>query len=90
MCDTYLVVTGGAGFIGSDLTKTVAKDNDVVVLDDVSTGKIKNRKKQLDNKKIEFIKGSFPDLVLLQKTFKERAHVFHAASVASVPEVFVS
>jgi hypothetical protein len=39
---------------------------------------------------IEFIKGSFLDLIHLQKTFKERAHVFHAASVASVPEVFVS
>jgi hypothetical protein len=39
---------------------------------------------------IEFIKESITSLVLLQKTFKERAHVFHAASVASVLEVFVS
>jgi len=90
MREKYLAVTRGAGLIGSYFTKTGAKDNDVIVLDDVSTGKVKNIKEPLDNKKIEFIKGSFPDLVLLQKTFKERAHVFHAASVASVLEVFVS
>jgi nucleoside-diphosphate-sugar epimerase len=39
---------------------------------------------------IEFIKGSFLDLVHLQKTFKEQDHVFHVAAIASAHEVFIS
>jgi nucleoside-diphosphate-sugar epimerase len=39
---------------------------------------------------IEFINRNITYYDLLQKTFKERGHVFHAATVASVPEVFIS
>jgi UDP-glucose 4-epimerase len=35
------VITGGAGFIGSNLAKNLSRDNDVLVIDDLSTGKIR-------------------------------------------------
>ena len=80
-----VVVTGGAGFIGSNLARELAKNNTVIVIDDLSTGHLKNIKDLIDNKKIEFIKGSITDLELLQKTFKNVDYVFHQAAIPSVP-----
>ncbi len=39
-----VLVTGGAGFIGSNLAETLGEENDVVILDDLSTGKMENVK----------------------------------------------
>jgi len=39
-----VLVTGGVGFIGSNLAEALAEDNDVVILDDLSTGKLENIK----------------------------------------------
>ena len=81
-----VVVTGGAGFIGSNLATALAKDdNNVIVIDDLSTGHFKNIQDLADINKIEFIKGSITDLDLLQKTFKDVDYVFHQAAVPSVP-----
>ncbi len=41
-----VLVTGGAGFIGSNLAEAMAKENDVIILDDISTGKLENNKGQ--------------------------------------------
>ncbi len=84
-----IVVTGGAGFIGSNLTHALAKpalNNKVVIIDNLSTGRIENIQGLIDNKKIEFIKSSITDLVLLQKIFRGVDFVFHEAAVASVPK----
>ncbi len=84
-----IVVTGGAGFIGSNLVHALAKvdlNNEVVVIDNLSTGRIENIQGLIDNKKIEFIKSSITDLVLLQKIFRGVDFVFHQAAVASVPK----
>ena len=84
-----IIVTGGAGFIGSNLVHTLAKvdlNNKVIVIDDLSTGRIENIQGLIDNKKIEFIKSSITDLVLLQKIFRGVDFVFHEAAVASVPK----
>lgn len=84
-----IVITGGAGFIGSTLTHALAKvdlNNEVVVIDNLSTGRIENIQDLIDNKKIEFFKNSITDLVLLQKTFRGVDFVFHQAAVASVPK----
>jgi len=80
-----VVVTGGAGFIGSNLAQYLSNDNQVVVIDDLSTGHMKNIADLIDDKKIDFIKGSITDLSLLQKTFKGVHYVFHEAAIPSVP-----
>ena len=84
-----IVVTGGAGFIGSNLVHALTKvdlNNEVVVIDNLSAGRIENIQGLIDNKKIEFIKSSITDLVLLQKIFRGVDFVFHQAAVASVPK----
>jgi len=80
-----IVVTGGAGFIGSNLTRNLAEDNDVVVIDDLSTGYLSNIEDLIDNKSINFVKGSITDLKLLKKSFKNKDFVFHQAAITSVP-----
>ncbi len=80
-----VVVTGGAGFIGSNLARYLSNDNHVIIIDDLSTGHMDNIRDLIDDKKIDFIKGSITDLPLLQKTFKGVHCVFHEAAIPSVP-----
>jgi UDP-glucose 4-epimerase len=80
-----IIVTGGAGFIGSNLVKQLVETNHVVVIDDLSTGHIKNIQNLITSKKIEFINGTITDLELLQKTFRNVDYIFHEAAIPSVP-----
>ena len=81
-----VIVTGGAGFIGSHLAeRLVGQGYQVIVLDDLSTGKIENIKELLKNDIVEFIKGSVIDLSLLRKLFQSVAYIFHEAAIPSVP-----
>ncbi|HWQ20003.1 MAG TPA: NAD-dependent epimerase/dehydratase family protein, partial [Methanotrichaceae archaeon] len=73
-------VTGGAGFIGSNLAERLADENDVVIIDDLSKGNIKN----IEGIGAKFIKGSITDLDLLKKAFVDVDCVFHLAAIASV------
>jgi len=84
MKNKRVVITGGAGFIGSNLAEELAKDNEVVILDDLSTGQRENIKNLIKKTNVQSIQGSITDLTLLQKTFKEADFVFHQAAVASV------
>lgn len=85
MKNRNIVVTGGAGFIGSNLVKELACENHVIVIDDLSTGYLKNIQALVDEKNIEFAQGSVTDLNLLQKTFKDVDYIFHEAAIPSVP-----
>lgn len=80
-----IVVTGGAGFIGSNLVKKLAETNTVSVIDDLSTGHITNIQQLITSKKIEFIPGTITDLEMLQKTFRNIDYIFHQAAIPSVP-----
>jgi UDP-glucose 4-epimerase len=81
-----VVVTGGAGFIGSHLAEVLAaRGYPVVIIDDLSTGKIENIRELLNNPSVEFVKGSVTDLQLLKKLFRDAVYVFHLAAIASVP-----
>jgi len=81
-----VVVTGGAGFIGSHLAEEVARRGyHVIILDDLSTGKVENIEDLLDKDNVEFIKGSITDPPLLQELFRGVDYVFHQAAIPSVP-----
>jgi len=81
-----VVVTGGAGFIGSHLAEELQnRGHYVIVLDDFSTGKRANIDRILKKNSVEFVEGSVTDLTLLQTLFKGTEYVFHQAALARVP-----
>ena len=79
-----VVVTGGAGFIGSHLVWSLCEDNEVTVIDNLSTGKIENISALIDEGKIRFVRGSVTDLKLLKRILKGVDFVFHEAAIPSV------
>ncbi len=80
-----IMVTGGAGFIGSHIAEELYKDNEVIIIDNLSTGKLKNIEPFLSGKKVQFINGGITDLPLLQSAFQGVDYIFHEAAVTSVP-----
>ena len=85
MKNKKVVITGGCGFIGSNLAEELSKNNEVIIIDDLSTGKITNIKDLLKKENVKFIEGSITDLNLLQDIFKDVDYVFHQAAIPSVP-----
>ncbi|MFH0928960.1 MAG: NAD-dependent epimerase/dehydratase family protein [Candidatus Aenigmatarchaeota archaeon] len=74
-----MLVTGGAGFIGSHLVDLLIEEgHDVVVIDDLSGGFRENV-----NKKAEFVLGSLNDVNLVNRTMKNVDTVFHLAAYAA-------
>ncbi len=81
-----VVVTGGAGFIGSHLTEELAVQGyAVVVLDDFSTASDENITSLRQKENVELAQGSITELPRLQKLFKGVDYVFHQAAMARVP-----
>ena len=78
-------MTGGAGFIGSNLSRELAKENQVTIIDDLSTGYIENIQDLINKDIIKFVEGSIIDIDVLQKIFNNVDYVFHEAAVVSVP-----
>lgn len=78
------LVTGGAGFIGSNtVDELVRRGHGVVVLDDLSAGKEENLAEVRN--KITFVKGSITDLEAVQKVCHQADYVIHLAARTSVP-----
>lgn len=75
-----VVVTGGAGFIGSNLAEELSNRYEVTVLDDLATG----RESNLSGLDVEFVRGSILDTELLARTFRDAGFVFHEAALPSV------
>ena len=70
------IITGGAGFIGSHLVEILTRNNkNVIVLDNLSTGRIENLKPFL--KKIKFIKCDLSKKGRWQNEFKGKCYIFH-------------
>lgn len=83
MADAPILITGGAGFIGSHLCDALlAKGYAVRILDDLSTGKRDNL--QLGNPHLELIEGDVADAELVQRAAAGCRAVVHLAAVASV------
>ncbi|AZD38436.1 UDP-glucose 4-epimerase [Pseudomonas chlororaphis subsp. aurantiaca] len=83
MANGPILITGGAGFIGSHLTDVLlAKGYSVRILDDLSTGKTSNL--PLDNPRVELIEGDVADAALVARAMSGCCAVAHLAAVASV------
>ncbi len=80
-----VIVTGGAGFIGSNLAEHLCRDNEVSIIDDLSTGRLQNIQHLMKTPNLKFTQGSITDLSLLQDAFAGADYVFHQAALASVP-----
>jgi UDP-glucose 4-epimerase len=81
-----VVVTGGAGFIGSHISEELLKRGcEVTVIDNLSTGKIKNIEHLLAYENLKFVQGSVASLFLLRGQFVGIDCVFHQAAIPSIP-----
>ena len=81
------VVTGGAGFIGSHLTKyLISEGHDVTVVDNLFRGKLSNLKEV--DRKINFVKLDILDYAELKDTLQDADGIFHQAALGSVPESY--
>ena len=78
-----ILVTGGAGFIGSHLVeKLISQNHKIVIIDNLSIGKFKNIEKY--KKKIKFIKKDIKNFNSIKSHFKNIDVVFHLAALADI------
>lgn len=81
-----ILITGGAGFIGSNLVEHfLNQNNEVVCLDNLSTGYLKNIEPFFCDKNFTFLEGDIRDLGICKKAVKGCEFVFHEAALGSVP-----
>ena len=84
--NTKFLVTGGAGFIGSNLCEAILKLGCTVrCLDDLSTGKQENVDLFIDNPNYEFIQGDIKDLQTCMDASVNVDYILHQAAWGSVP-----
>jgi UDP-glucose 4-epimerase len=84
MCKVLL--TGGAGFIGSHVVERLVQEGyHVRVLDNLTTGKRENIQSFLDSGKVELIEGDIRDVAVVKKSLQDVNAVIHMAALVSVP-----
>jgi UDP-glucose 4-epimerase len=78
---TRVVVTGGAGFIGSHLVDVLmAEENEVIVIDDFSSGRREHLAHHAGNGRLRVVVGDIRDLELIEAHFRGAQYVFHLAA----------
>jgi UDP-N-acetylglucosamine/UDP-N-acetylgalactosamine 4-epimerase len=83
-----ILITGGAGFIGSNLAEKFLRDDRVAlvrVVDDLSNGYFENIEEFLSNPKFEFVKGDICDYEVCTRVMRGITKVTHQAALGSVP-----
>lgn len=81
-----VLVTGGAGFIGSHLVdRLVDLGYNVRILDNLSTGSVDNIKLHLNSSQVDFVRGDIRDKSLVQGCLRDIDVVVHLAAIVSVP-----
>lgn len=85
--DTPILITGGAGFIGSNIVDKLVADGftSIKVLDNLETGYIQNIQDHIDSGKIHFIRGDITDMKVCSEACKGIEIVLHQAAMGSVP-----
>lgn len=84
--NSKILITGGAGFIGSNMVEYFLKNgNEVVCLDNLSTGHKRNITGFLDNPNFQFVEGDIRDIATCKKAVFDCEYVFHQAALGSVP-----
>src|SRR2546422_6389588 len=78
-----VVVSGGAGFIGSHLTEALSEDFDVVVLDNFSSGNLANLA-HVPKDRVRIINGDIRDFSVAKSALRKAKALFHEAAIASV------
>ena len=77
-----IVITGGAGFIGSNLARTLCEENEVIVIDNLLTGHYENISGVAD--RIRFVRDDVNNLDMLMSEFQSVDYVLHQAALPSV------
>jgi UDP-N-acetylglucosamine/UDP-N-acetylgalactosamine 4-epimerase len=84
--DSTVLVTGGAGFIGSNLVESLLMEgNKVICIDNFSTGKAENIKDFIDHPHFRMIEGDIRNYEDCRNSVKGVEYVFHQAALGSVP-----
>lgn len=84
--DSYFLVTGGAGFIGSNLCEVLlSMGYKVRCLDDLSTGKKKNVEMFFENPNYEFVEGDIKEIQTCMDACRDIDYILHQAAWGSVP-----
>jgi len=76
-----IVVTGGAGFIGSHIAEELSKDNEVVVIDNLYSGRVENVPEN-----VKFVQADIRDYESIVEIMSQADYVFHEAALVSVVE----
>ena len=80
-----VLVTGGAGFIGSHLTERLLKDDyEVTAIDNLSTGSLKNIENYREHSGFEFVKGEIRNAGLMEPLVEHCDMIFHLAAAVGV------
>ena len=80
------LITGGAGFIGSHLVEALlARGDSVVVLDNLSSGRMSNLEDVLDHPKLRFVQGTVLDALMVDELVHDCDTVVHLAAATGVP-----
>lgn len=84
--NSKILITGGAGFIGSNLIEYfLNNNNEVICLDNLSTGHKKNTAQFMDNPNFQMVEGDIRHLDICKLAVRDCDYVFHQAALGSVP-----
>ncbi len=79
-----IVITGGAGFIGSNLARSLFADNEIIVIDNLLAGSYENISDIAAH--IKFVRNDINDLDILRRESEFADYILHQAAIASVPK----